>query len=498
MTWYWALALMLGAFLVLLALGLPVAFAFLAVNMGGAILFMGGMAGLQQLVRNAYDAVTNISLSPIPLFILMGEVMYHTGLAGRAIEAVDRLIARVPGRLSLVAISSGTVFSALSGSTIANTAMLGSTLVPEMLRRGYHPHMAMGPILGTGGIAMLIPPSALGVLLASLGGIPVADLLIATILPGLVMAALFFGYVVVRCSISPALAPSYEVALPAGAVKPYPIVAGLALGAGIAAWLAPPFLSGSPLVAALLVWAGVIAAGVALRCAASRGYRRWYLWVWGPFVVKVLPLLLIFVVVVGSMFAGLASPNEAAALGSTATMLAAALYLRLTPRALARSLLETAKLSVMILFIICASVTFSQILSLSNATAGLMQVLDLKAMSPLLLILAMMAILLVLGCFMDQVSMMLITLPFFMPIVKEVGIEPVWFGVMMMIALEIGFTTPPFGLLLYVMKGVAPPGTPMRQIMGAAAPFILMMLATLLMVLAMPWLALYLPSLISR
>ncbi len=438
MSWYWALIGMLAAFMVLLAAGLPVVFAFFAVNIGGALLFMGGEAGLLQLVRNSYDAVTNISLAPIPLFILMGEVMYQTGLAGRAIDSVDKLIARVPGRLSLVAIVSGTIFSALSGSTIANTAMLGSTLVPEMTRRGYHPKMAMGPILGTGGIAMLIPPSALGVLLASLGGIPVADLLIATILPGVVMAALFFGYVVVRCSLNPALAPPYDVGH-------------------------------------LTLWQRL-----------------------GPFLFQVVPLLLIFVVVVGSMFGGIASPNEASALGCTATVIAAAAYRCLTLRTLMRSLIETAKLSVMILFIICASITFSQILSLSNATEGLMQVLDVKTMSPLVLIAAMMAILLVLGCFMDQVSMMLITLPFYMPIVKLVGIDPVWFGVMMMIALEIGFTTPPFGMLLFVMKGVAPPDTRMSDIMAAALPFIALELFTLLLVLAMPWLALWLPSLISR
>jgi tripartite ATP-independent transporter DctM subunit len=333
---------------------------------------------------------------------------------------------------------SGTIFSTLSGSTIANTAMLGSTLVHEMTRRGYHAKMSMGPILGTGGIAMLIPPSALGVLLASLGGIPVADLLIATILPGAVMAALFFGYVILRCTMNPSLAPPYDV----GHLTPW---------------------------------------------------QRF-----GPFLFQVVPLLLIFVVVVGSMFGGIASPNEASALGCTATVIAAAAYRCLTLRNLMRSLIETAKLSVMILFIICASITFSQILSLSNATEGLMQVLDVKAMSPLVLIVAMIIILLMLGCFMDQVSMMLITLPFFMPIVKAVGIDPVWFGVMMMIALEIGFTTPPFGMLLFVMKGVAPPETRMADIMAAALPFIALEFATLLLVLAVPWLALWLPSLISR
>ncbi|MSQ70797.1 MAG: TRAP transporter large permease [Betaproteobacteria bacterium] len=438
MVWYVTLTLMMALFMALLAIGLPVAFAFFTVNIVGALIFLGGEAGLGQLVRNASDAVINISLAPIPLFILMGELMYHTGLAGRAIDAVDKLIARLPGRLSLVAVVSGTIFSALSGSTIANTAMLGSTLIPEMYRRGYHPHMAMGPILGTGGIAMLIPPSALGVLLASLGQIPVAELLIASILPGIVMAGLFFVYILVRCALNPELAPAYDVGN-------------------------------------LTLWQR-------LR----------------PFVVHVLPLLLIFIVVVGSMLRGIASPTESAALGCSATVIAAVLYRSAGWKGISKALIETAKLSVMILFIICASITFSQILAFSNATEGMMTLLDVKTMSPLTLIIAMMVILLILGCFMDQVSMMLITLPFFMPIVNALGINPVWFGVMMMIALEIGFTTPPFGLLLFVMKGVVPEETSMATICAAAVPFIGLMLLTLVLVMMFPWMALWLPGMIVK
>ena len=166
---------------------------------------------MSQLVRNAVASVKVFSLAPIPLFILMGEIMFHSGMAFRAIDAVDKLIARVPGRLSLVAVCSGTIFSTLSGSTMANTAILGSVLLPEMRKRGYHPTIAIGPILGTGGIAMLIPPSALAVLLASLAQIPIAELLIAGIAPGLLIAALFFLYIVVRCRLDPKLAPSYDL-----------------------------------------------------------------------------------------------------------------------------------------------------------------------------------------------------------------------------------------------------------------------------------------------
>lgn len=436
MAWYVALLLQMGGLLALLMLGLPVVFAFFAVNILGAMFFLGGEPGLAQLVRNAVDAVTTFTLTPIPLFLLMGEVMYHTGLAHRAIDAVDKLIARVPGRLSLVAVVSGTIFSALSGSTLANTAMLGSTLLPEMRRRGYEPKIAMGPILGTGGIAMLIPPSALAVILASLAMISVADLLIAGILPGILMAALFFGYVVIRCTLNPELAPGYDV--------------------GDLTW------------------------GERLR----------------PLFVNVLPLLGIFVVVVGSILGGLASPTESAALGAVATVFAAAAYRVLTWQSIVVSLRETAKVSVMILFIICASITYSQILAFSGATDGLLEIIKGLDLTPLWLIIGMLGILLFLGTFMDQLSMMMITIPFFMPLVSGAGIDPVWFGLMMLIALEIGFTTPPFGLLLFVMKGVAPPDITMRQICWAAAPFIGLEILTIVLVMIFPGIALWLPEML--
>ena len=141
MEWYHLLAVLIGSLIFLMLLGIPIVFAFFAVNIVGAFLVMGGDKGLAQLIRNAVDATQNFALLPIPLFIFMGEIMFHTGLASRAIEAVDKLIARIPGRLSLVALSGGTIFSSLSGSTIANTAMLGSTLLPEMYKRGYKPEI---------------------------------------------------------------------------------------------------------------------------------------------------------------------------------------------------------------------------------------------------------------------------------------------------------------------------------------------------------------------
>src|SRR5881394_2252227 len=198
---------MLGGSTVLLFLGLPVAFSFLVINLLGALLFLGGEPGLVQLARNCIGSVASFSLTPIPLFILMGEVLFHTGLAVKVIDGVERLIRQVPGRLAVVAVVAGTVFSAISGSTIATTAMLGSLMLPVMLARGYHPTMATGPLMAIGAVDMLIPPSALTVLLGSLSGISISKLLIGGVVPGLILSVAFVAYIVAAALRRPELAP---------------------------------------------------------------------------------------------------------------------------------------------------------------------------------------------------------------------------------------------------------------------------------------------------
>src|SRR5216683_4217608 len=210
MSWQLASLLLLGGSTVLLFIGLPVAFAFMAINIVGAILFLGGDAGLSQMLRNSAAALINFSLTPIPLFVLMGEVLFHTGLALKVIDGVERLISQVPGRLAVVAIVAGTIFSAISGSTIATTAMLGSLMLPVMLSRGYHPTMATGPLMAIGAVDMLIPPSALTVLLGSLSGISISKLLIGGVMPGLILSLAFVVYIIVRVRITPSLAPYTE------------------------------------------------------------------------------------------------------------------------------------------------------------------------------------------------------------------------------------------------------------------------------------------------
>jgi tripartite ATP-independent transporter DctM subunit len=437
MEWHWALVLLMGPLLLFMMLGLPVVFAFFVVNIIGAIVFLGGDAGLAQMVRNSIGAVAQISMVPIPLFIFMGEILYHTGMAAMAIDAVDRIISRLPGRLSLVAVIGGTIFSSLSGSTLANTAMLGSTLMPEMRKRGYDPTIAMGPIIATGGIAMLIPPSALSVLLGSLAKISIADLLIGGIVPGLMMAALFFTYIIMRCVLNPRLAPVYD--------------------------------------------------------PGRMTFRERYL----PFLANVVPLMGIFAVVVGSILAGWATPTDSAALGAVASLIAALGYRKLSWAGFKRSVVETAKVTSMILFIIAGSLTFSQILAFSGATQGFGDMIGAAGLTPFQLVVGVIVVLLFLGCFMDQVSMMMITLPLFMPLALAANVNTVWLGILMLISLEMGLATPPFGLLLFVMKGVAPADITMRQVMVSAMPFIVLEFVVLLVLLLWPTVALWLPGLMS-
>jgi len=477
MEWYLALILLLGTVCITMFLGLPVAFAFFAANVLGTALFINGDIGLVLMPLEFHNAI-KYTLAPIALFLLMGEILLQTGVAFKAISAIDRLIARVPGRLAVVAIVGGTVFSSLSGSTIANTAILGSVLLPDMAKRGYQPEIAMGPIMAVGGIAMLVPPSALAVLLASLAEQSVAQLLVAGIVPGVLMAVLFFSYVVGRCAINPKLAPAYEIETDQ---FDEPVTVALWLGG-----------------TERLSWAYT----GHYRRAANRIL---------PGVLYILPLLIIFIVVVGSIFFKLASPTDAAALGCLAALVVCYFFrlfkstVRISGiagadfnwRAIAKALMETAKINIMILFIIAGSLVFSQALSNSGATDGLLQYLATMNLTPLTVVIMMMLVLLFLGAFMDQVSMLLLTLPFFLlssqSLQATFNIDVIWLMVLMLITMEISLLTPPFGLLLYVMKGVAPFKVTLGQVVSAALPFILIELVVLTLLIFVPELATWLP-----
>jgi tripartite ATP-independent transporter DctM subunit len=434
MHWTEALLLLIGSVSVLLMLGAPVAFAFIAVNVVGAFLFLGGEVGLLQLARNMVNSVSNFAFTPIPMFLLMGDILFHTGLAIKAIDAVSLVIRRVPARLSVIALVAGTIFSAVSGSTIATTAMLGALLLPEMLRRGYDRKLAMGPIMAIGGVDMLIPPSGLAVLLGGLSGISISGLLIGGLIPGLILSVVFIGYIVIVAWLKPELAPTGDI----------------------------PDVD---------------------------GWERWK-----PFVFNVIPLGFIVFMVIGSMVLGWATPTESAAVGAAATLVYAAAFRALTWKSLKNALLSTAGVTGMIMFIILGATTFAQILAFTGATTGIAAVVTESGLSPTTILIGMLVLLIILGLFIDQASIMMLTVPLFMPLVKKFGFDEVWFGIMYLVCMQLGLLSPPFGLLLFTMKGVAPPEVSMSEVIRSALPYLMFGVLLLVLIFWVPGIATWLPS----
>jgi tripartite ATP-independent transporter DctM subunit len=293
----------------------------------------------------------------------------------------------------------------------------------------------MGPIMGTGGLAVIIPPSALAVLLATHGRSDVGALLLAGVVPGVLLALLYAGLIFGWTVVAPGAAPTYSVA------------------------------------------------------AASLGEKARLV------LVDIVPMFAVIVIVIGIMVAGYATPTEAAAVGCLAVMVLAACYGALSWTSFRRSVDAARRVTVMAFLIILGSATFSQILAFSGASSGLIAWATKFDVTPLGMLLLMIGIIFFLGCFMDQLSMMLLTAPVFFPLAKTLGFDLTWFGLIMLLALEVGYTTPPFGLLLFVMKGVAPPGTTMREIYLAAAPFIACVLLVIALIIAFPPLATWLPAL---
>ncbi len=435
MEWFEALALLLGSILVLMAIGMPVALAFLAANIIGAWVFMGGERGVSALLNNGFGSLTKFALVPIPLFLLMGEVFFYTGLGARMFNAIDRLLGKLPGRLSYVTVLGGTGFSTLSGSSMGSTALLGSLMVPEMINRGYKKHMSIGPILATGGLAMIIPPSSLAVLLGSLARLDVGALLIAGIIPGLILAAFYIGLIWLQTRIDPDAAPAYEV---------------------------EPMEFGEKMK-------------LLLR--------------------DVVPMLSVMVIIVAMMVGGIVTPSEAAAFGALGVIILAVIFRCLTWEAMKKSIVGALKVTLMAYLIVFGSATFSQLLAFSGASRGLIRWATGFDLDPILMLMVMFGVLLLLGMFMEQISMMLLTVPVFFPLAINLGFDPIWFGLIMLLSLEISFTTPPFGLLLFVMKGVAPPGTTMRDIYTAAFPYMGCALLLVILLVIFPQLALWLPGL---
>lgn len=437
MDWWLILFIILVGILFLFAIGLPVAFSFFVLNILAAFLLWGGQKGLDQFILSLYGSI-NFNMLPIPLFILMGEVMFRTGVAPRMIETLDKWIGRVPGRLSLLTVFGGAIFGALSGAATASVAMLGTVMLPEMEKRGYKPPMTLGPIMGSAGLDIMIPPSALGVILASLARFSIGKFLFAIIVPGLIMAMVYAAYVVIRCLLQPSLAPVYEVPR------------------------------------------------IPLRVKIVDTIRY------------ILPLGSIIFLAMGVIYLGVATPNEAAALGAVGCYGLAFFYRKLQWGVVKDTFLDSTKISAMIFLVLAGAVAFSQIMAYTGATNGLVDFLLTLPLSPLLLMISMQMGLLIMGCFIDALPIMIITVPIFMPVIKTLGFDPIWFGAIMLLNMQMGTLSPPFGLVLFVMKGVAPPHIKMVDIYKSVYPIIGLDLIVMAIMIAFPQVVLWLPGLMIK
>jgi tripartite ATP-independent transporter DctM subunit len=306
-----------------------------------------------------------------------------------------------------------------------------------MLKRGYSKNMSLGPLMGVGTVDALIPPNALTVVLASLANIDVGQLLMAGIPAGLIMSALYFVYVLLWVRIRPEEAPMYDV----------------------------PKI---PLKEKVRV---------TLR--------------------DLIPLGFIIFMVLGFIFLGVATPTEAAATGTLGSFILTLIYRRLNWEILKKSVMGTVKITCMIFMIVIVSTTYGQILAFTGAAAGMTEFIIKLSIPPIVILIGMLVVVLILGCFMETVAIMMITIPIYMPVVNAFHYNPVWFGVLMLIALETGLITPPFGVTLFVMKGVAPPEVTMSDIWRAVTPYVIIDILCIGLVLVMPALATFIPSLMG-
>ena len=358
MEWWLIISLLFGGMVFLLFTNLPIAFAFLVVNMVGAYYFLGGIPGLIAVVTGVFSSITTFTLLPVPFFILMGELIFHSGLGLNAVNVLDKWLGKLRGRLSILAIIMGIIIGALSGSTIATCALLGTILLPDMLKRGYSKNMSLGPLMGVGTVDALIPPNALTVVLASLANIDVGQLLMAGIPAGIMMSALYFVYVVVWCHFFPKEAPMYDV----------------------------PYI---PLKEKVLVT-----------------------------LKDLIPLGLIIFMVLGFIFLGVATPTEAAATGTLGSFILAFIYRRLNWEIIKKSIMGTVKVTVMIFMIVIVSTTYGQILAFTGAAAGMTEFITKLSIPPTVILIGMLIVVLMMGCFMETVAIMMITIPIYMPVVN--------------------------------------------------------------------------------
>jgi tripartite ATP-independent transporter DctM subunit len=422
----------IAVMLVLLAAGVWISF---AVGLGGVLALWPTIGGrtLTLIGLQSWDTTTSFVLVAIPLFVFMGEVISGAGLIERLYRGVSRLIYGLPGGLVQTNLFACSIFAACSGSAVASAATMGRVSYREqVVKRGYQPGLVLGSVAAGGTLGILIPPSIFFVVYASIADQSVGRLFLGGVVPGVLVSMGFMAYTAIRCLIDPTL-------VPAAATEPRP----------------------TPI-------------------ERVRG------------LVDIWPFLLLIFAVLGSLYGGVATPTEAAGVGASAALLIAIGYRTLTWAGLKTACLGTVKTSSMLFFIIISAKVMALALAYYGVPAT-MKSFATSLGSPYLLLVIICAIYLVLGTVFEDFSLMIIMLPFVLPMVQAAGFNLVWFGVFMTVLLEAGLLSPPVGLNLFVIQGVT--GAPLHQVIRGSAPFLVILLAAGLLLVLFPPLALWLPTL---
>ena len=378
--------------------------------------------------------MANLILIAIPLFVFMATLLEQSGVADALYDMMHRWMGPLRGGLAVGTVLICTLFAAMSGLSATATVTMGLIALPAMLKRGYDKKMVIGSIMAGGGLGQLIPPSTMMIMYAMIAQQSVGKLFMGGIIPGLILSGMYCSYILIRCLVNKNLGPPL-----------------------------PPEESAS--------WAKKFES---LRAV-------------------VLPILLVFSVL-GSIYLGITTPTEAAAVGALGALISAAIYRKLSWSMFKASCHRSIGVIVMIMWIIGASMMFSTVYSGLGAAGFVQDMLgDLPGgrWGP---VIAMQGILFLLGCFIDPTGILMVCVPIFLPIVKALGFSPVWFGVLFVINMEMAFITPPVGSNLFYMKGVAPKGTNITEIYLSSLPFIGMQAAGLALVMIWPQLILLLPS----
>ena len=431
----WITILMFGSMLLLLALGLPLAF---VTGLIGVTFCLGlyGPMGLTLIASRIYSFMNEYALVSVPMFIMMASLMEKSGVAKDLFDAMRVWAGKLPGGLAIQTMVAATIMGAMTGIIGGEIVLLGLIALPQMLRLGYDRKLAIGTICAGGSLGTMIPPSIVLIIYGLTVNVPIGDLFTANLVPGLILSGVYMLYILLRCLANPRLgppAPGSERAIP-----------------------------------------------LSRKFAQLKGL--------------VLPLLVI-TAVLGTIYLGIASVTEAAAMGVVGTLLASALRGELKWMHMRESVVQTMHTCGMLLWLSFGATAMIGVYNLAGGPAfvkGLMTGLDV---APVVIILIMMGILLVLGCIMDWVGICLLTMPIFVPIVRELGYSPVWFGVLFCLNMQVSYLSPPFGPAAFYLKGVAPKDVTLNEIFSALWPFILLQLAVLMLVLFNPQVSLWLPGL---